>query len=101
MKKKLLHSLMALALLFGAGAASIQPAAAHDGRVAAGVAAGIIGLGLLGAYAASRDRAYYGGECYRGAPRCEWVEGRCYFNDYGDRVCRPGYERCLRPTICE
>ena len=60
MLKKIINSLMAVALMVGVTASTIQPAeAGRGGRVAAGVAAGIIGLGILGAYANARDREYY------------------------------------------
>lgn len=102
MFRKLLQSLMALTLLVGVGAMSVKPAeAGNGGRVVAGVAAGVIGLGILGAYANARERAYYDGGCYRGAPRCEWRPGRCFYTEYGERVCRRGYERCYRPTYCD
>jgi hypothetical protein len=101
MYRKIINVVMASALVAGVCAASVQPAEARRGSFAAGVAAGVIGLGLLGAYAHARDRVYYEGGCYRGPMRCEWTPGRCYYNDYGDRICRRGYERCYRPTYCD
>lgn len=102
MFRKLAHPLMALTLATVAvGAGSVQPAeAGRGGRAAAFVGGTIIGLGIAGAIASGRDRAYYGG-CYKGRPRCEWVDGPCYYNKYGDYVCRRGYERCYRPTYCD
>jgi hypothetical protein len=105
MIKKLMQSLMALALVVGVTASSVQPADAghRGGRVAAGVAAGIIGLGLLGAYANSRERHYYrsSGECYPGPEECGWTNRRCFENEWGDRVCRGGRWTCWRPTYCD
>lgn len=100
MLRKLVQVLMALTLAVGIGAGYVQPAGANGGRTAAIVGGTIIGLGVLGAYAHARDRAYYGG-CYRGPTRCEWVKGPCFYNRYGDYVCRRGYERCYRPTYCD
>lgn len=103
MMKKLMHALMALALVAGVTASSIQPAeAGRGGRFAAGVAAGVIGLGLLGAYAHSRDRHYYHArECYPGPEECGWTNRRCFTNSWGDRVCRGGRWTCWRPTYCD
>jgi hypothetical protein len=103
--KKIMHSLMALTLIVGVTASSIEPAeAGRGGRFAAGVAAGIIGLGLLGAYGHARDRDYYragGGDCYPGPEECGWVNRRCFENRYGDYVCRGGRWTCWRPTYCD
>ncbi|MCC7253039.1 hypothetical protein [Hyphomicrobium sp.] len=103
MIKKVMQALMALALVVGVTASSIQPAeAGRGGRVAAGIAAGIIGLGLLGAYAHERDRHYrYAGECYPGPEECGWKNRRCFTNSWGDRVCRGGRWTCWRPTYCD
>jgi hypothetical protein len=101
MMKKIMHALMALMLMAGV-TASIQPAeAGRGGRVAAGVAAGIIGLGLLGAYAHSRDRHYAHDECYPGPEECGWKNRRCFTNSWGDTVCRGGRWTCWRPTYCD
>ncbi len=107
MLKKLLGGVLAITLAFGAVASTYQPAeAGHRGRVAAGVAAGIIGLGILGAYAHARDRHYYRGysrvrECYPGPERCGYTRRRCFYNSWGDYVCRRGKYRCWRDTICD
>jgi hypothetical protein len=105
MLKKFLNSLMALALIAGVSASSIQPAeAGHGGRFAAGVAAGIIGLGVLGAIGHARDRDYYDardGGCYPGPEECGWRGRRCFENRYGDYVCRGGRWTCWRPTYCD
>jgi hypothetical protein len=104
MLKKILNSLMAIALMVGVTASTIQPAeAGRGGRVAAGVAAGIIGLGILGAFADSRDRGYYreSGGCYPGPEECGWRNRRCFINKWGDEVCRGGRWTCWRPTYCD
>lgn len=107
MFKKILGSLMAVALAFGAVASTYEPAEARHrgGRVAAGIAAGIIGLGILGAYANSRDRGYEyryrARECYPGPEQCGYGARRCFYNDWGDYVCRRGQWRCWREEICE
>lgn len=107
MIKKILGTLIALTLAIGVMTAQPSPAAAgHGGRVFAGVAAGIIGLGVLGALSAHAHerRGYYyssGGECYPGPERCGYASRRCFYNDWGDYVCRRGEYRCWRETICE
>lgn len=106
MLRKILHPVLALALAAGMAATSVQQAEARHGRgIAAGVAAGIIGLAILGA--ASRHRGHYyddyddGGGCYRGPRRCGWENRRCFENGYGDYVCRGGDYICRRPVICD
>ena len=106
MIRQILHCVMALTLAAGMAAASVDQAEAGRGRgVAAGVAAGIIGLGILGAAAHARDDyGYdedYDGGCYRGPRQCEYQNRRCYENDYGDTVCRGGDYVCHRPLICD
>lgn len=106
MIKKVLHPLMALVLAAGLAGASVQEAQARRGAgVAAGIAAGIIGLGILGAAANARGRDYYyddeGPACYRGERRCGWENRRCFENRYGDTVCRGGDWVCRRPLICD
>jgi hypothetical protein len=100
-----MQALMALSLVAGIAVSSVQPAeAGRGGRVAAGVAAGIIGLGLLGAYGHARERDYYyrsHGECYPGPEECGWTNRRCFTNSWGDRVCRGGRWTCWRPTYCD
>lgn len=106
MRKKLLHSSMALLLVAATGVTSMSTTAeAHRGRRAAGVVAGtIIGLGILGAAAAASDRGYgyryRGDRCYPGRQRCDVVGQRCHYNRYGEYVCRDDV-RCYRPTICD
>jgi hypothetical protein len=106
MIRQILHCVMALTLAAGMAAASVGEAEAGRGRgVAAGVAAGIIGLGILGAAANARDGyGYdddYDGGCYRGPRHCEWENRRCFENRYGDTVCRGGDYVCRRPMICD
>ena len=104
MLKKIMSAFVALALIVGVTASSPEPAEARGGRgVAAGIAAGIIGLGVLGAYAHARDRDYYAarGGCYPGPEECGWVNRRCFENRYGDVVCRGGRWTCWRPTYCD
>ena len=104
MMKKIMSALMAVMLVAGATVSTIEPAeAGRGGRVAAGVAAGIIGLGLLGAYAHERDRDYYYARerCHPGPEECGWKNRRCYTNSWGDTVCRGGRWTCWRPTYCD
>jgi hypothetical protein len=103
MLKKLTQSAMALTVVLGVGAASLQPAeAGRGGRVAAGVAAGLVAGTVLGAYAYGGPRYYgYGPACYTGPRQCDWVGRRCWYNGFGDYVCRGGAWRCWRPTICD
>ncbi len=103
MLKKFAQSAAALMLMLGIVAATIQPAEAHrrGGGVAAGLAIGtILGLGIAGAYAGPRYYDY-GPGCYRGPRQCDYVGRSCWFNSYGERICRGGEYRCWRPTICD
>lgn len=101
MFRKLGHVVVALALAVAIGTASAQPVEARGGRTAAIIGGTIIGLGVLGALSHARDRDYYYDGCYKGPLRCERVRGPCYYNKYGDYVCRRGHERCYRPTYCD
>ena len=103
MMKKIMSAAMALTLMVGATLTSVQPAEAGRRGVAAGVAAGIIGLGILGAYSHARDREYYraADDCYPGPEECGWTNRRCFVNSWGDRVCRGGRWTCWRPTYCD
>lgn len=108
MLEKLTHTAMALALVVGTSVVTAPQAEAHRrGGGAAGLVAGtIIGLGILGAYAASRDRDYYapnyysGGACYPGRPVCRVVGQLCGYNRYGEYRCRDDV-RCHRPSVCD
>ena len=100
MMKKLMQSAAALALVGGIFAATAQQAEAHrrGAGVAAGVAIGtILGLGIAGAYAGPR---YYGA-CYPGPRHCDYVGRSCWYNRWGERVCRGGEYRCWREQICD
>lgn len=105
MLKTIAHSLVAATLAVGVIASTAAPAdAGRGGRIAAGVAAGIIGLGILGAYAHARNRHYYDGGyggCYRGPRECGWSGRQCYENRWGDVVCRGGRYVCTRRTYCD
>jgi hypothetical protein len=104
MINKFISSLMAVAMVTSVGiSTAVQPAEAGGRNVGVGIAAGIIGLGILGAYANARDREHYrsSGGCYKGPEQCSWRDRHCFENRYGDYVCRGGVYRCYRPTICD
>lgn len=102
MMKTVASALLALTLVAGATVATVTEAeAGRGGRVAAGVAAGIIGLGILGAAAEARGDRYYEDACYPGREECRWKPRRCFENEYGDEVCRGGHYKCWRPTVCD
>jgi len=109
MMRRFGNAMMALAAATSMTLAAIPDAQARHGRgaaVGAGVAAGIIGLGILGAAAAARDRPRYysrydDGACYRGPLECRWTGRRCFENEFGDTICRGGREICERPLICD
>lgn len=107
MIRKFSQAALALVLATGMTLGTVPQAEAGRG-FGLGVAAGIIGLGVLGA-AANADR-YYGprhysryddGGCYPGPRECHWAGRRCFENDYGDTVCRGGRYVCERPLICD
>jgi len=103
MMKTLMTMALAAVTFFGATVMTIEDAEARRGRNI-GIAAGIIGLGILGAAAAAnaRDRHYErSGGCYPGPERCSWKNRHCFENRYGDYVCRGGRYTCHRPTICD
>lgn len=99
MLKKIAHMGLALALIAGASMTTASNAEAGGRRTAGIVAGSIIGLGVLGAYAASRDGGY-SRSCYPGRQRCEVVGQRCYYNRYGEHVCKDDV-RCWRPRVCD
>jgi hypothetical protein len=110
MLKKITHAVMALIVSMGVLASTAYDAEARRGRgIGLGIAAGIIGLGVLGAAAHANDRGprYYsrydddGEVCYRGRRECHWTGRRCFENDWGDTVCRGGRYVCERPLVCE
>jgi hypothetical protein len=102
MMKKIMQGAAAVALAAGIFVATAQDADAHrrGGGVAAGVAIGtILGLGIAGAYAGPR---YYDGPgCYAGPRHCDYVGRSCWFNRYGERICRGGEYRCWRERVCD
>lgn len=101
MLKKLMHMTAAVALLGAVTVQSTMPADARGGRAAGVVAGTIIGLGILGAAAASRDRDdYYRDTCYEGRRRCEVVGERCFYDRYGEYRCKDDV-RCWRPRHCD
>lgn len=102
MSKKIMHVSLALTLWVAAVAALSQPAEAHrrGGGIAAGVAVGtLLGLGIAGAYAGPRYDE--GPACYRGPRQCDYVGRSCWYNRYGEYVCRGGEYRCWRPMVCD
>jgi hypothetical protein len=103
MMKKIVQGAAALALVAGMVAATAPAADAHGrgGGVAAGLALGtILGLGIAGAYAGPR---YYadGPGCYPGPRQCGYAGRSCWYNRYGERICRGGEYRCWRPQVCD
>ena len=103
MIKKLMSIFLAIAIAAGVALSTSEPAEAQrrGGAVAAGVAAGIIGLGILGAAAAANQPRYYATPaCYHGPRECHYTGDRCWYNRYGEYVCRRGNYQCHRPLIC-
>lgn len=104
MLKKLIFSLLALTMAAGIVTSGSQPAEARRGGVVAGA---IIGGVVAGALIAGASRSYaspayaYGPGCYYGARRCEWADRHCFYNRFGDYVCRGGEYRCWRPRVCD
>ncbi len=62
----------------------------------------MIGLGILGAAAAANagPRYYRGGGCYPGPRECYRTQGSCFYNRFGEYVCRGGQMVCNRRMIC-
>jgi hypothetical protein len=89
--KKTLSAFLAVATIAGSFAASMPAAKADNGRIAAGVAGGLIGGALIGgAIAASRPAYGYGyapGPVYVEEPACRLVRER-FWDGYGWRVRR-------------
>jgi hypothetical protein len=88
--KKTICALFAVATVAGS-LVSVAPARADGGRIAAGVAGGLIGGALLGgAIAASRPAPVYGygpGPVYVDEPACRLVRQR-YWDGYDWRMRR-------------
>ena len=101
MFKKTVSMVMAVVSMVGLSLTAAAPAYADGRGVGVGIAAGIIGLGVLGAVANAREREYHREGCYRGPEECSWRDRRCFVNSYGDTVCRGGVYRCYRPTLCD
>lgn len=99
MLKSVMHAALALTLLAGTAVATSNDASARGGRTAGVVAGTIIGLGVLGAYAASREPGYHR-SCYPGRQRCDVVGQRCFYNRYGEYICKDDV-RCYRPQVCD
>ncbi|MGE3918996.1 MAG: hypothetical protein AB7F78_25185 [Hyphomicrobiaceae bacterium] len=97
---KSIKSIAVAGALLAATAITVAPPAEARGGRAAGVVAGtIIGLGVLGAYAATREPGYYR-SCYPGRQVCDVVGQRCWYNRYGEYRCRDDV-RCHRPRVCD
>ena len=91
---------LAVTLAAGSMLATTSSAEARRGYRGAGAIAGaVIGLGVLGAYAASRDRGHYR-SCYAGRQRCDVVGQRCWYSRHGEYVCKDDV-RCYRPQVCD
>jgi hypothetical protein len=102
MLKKILHSALAAGMALTVVVAATQPAEAHRRGFGPGLAVGaLLGLGIAGAYAGPRYYYDDGPACYRGPRQCEHVGRSCWYNSWGERVCRGGEYRCWRPTVCD
>lgn len=102
--KTFMSAMLAVTLAFGLAATTVSNAEAGGrGRgVAVGVAAGIIGLGILGAASEANARErYHDDRCYPGPEECGYGARRCYENEYGEEVCRRGRYTCWRRTVCD
>jgi hypothetical protein len=94
--RKTLMALAAVATLAVSAVAAPQAAEARNGRVAAGVAAGLIGGAIVGGAIASQNGyygpgyygpgyGYYGGPAYVAEPSC-FVQRQRFWDGYGWRV---------------
>lgn len=101
--KSVLKLFAALGLALALVVSTSPEAEARKGRgaaVAAGIAAGVIGLGILGA-AEAEARHSGGGGCYKGRRVCDVIERDCFYSRAGDYICPAPERRCYRPTICD
>ncbi len=99
--KKLVYAMLALVMALGAVVTSSQTAEARGrgGLVAGAIVGGVLAGALL---AGSSRRAYASGPvCHYGPRQCEWAGRHCFYNRFGDYVCRGGDYRCWRPRICD
>ena len=89
-------ALAAVATLAVSAVAAPQAAEARNGRIIAGVAAGLIGSAIVGGAIASHNGyygpgyygpgyGYYGGPVYVAEPSCFWQRQR-FWDGYGWRV---------------
>jgi hypothetical protein len=111
----MIRPILSLALATAVVAASSIPTATtaeagRGGRIALGIAGGIIAGSILGGYAYARPRyvygysgydSYDGPRCYRGPRQCDWSGRRCGYDRFGDYLCTRGEWRCWRPTVCD
>lgn len=91
--KKMISAFLAVAVTVGTFATAMPAAKADGGRIAAGVAGGLIGGALLGGAIASQRPAYgYGyapGPVYVEEPQCRLVAREPVWDGYGWRQRRP------------
>ena len=86
-------ALAAVATLAISAVAAPHSAEARGGRVAAGVAAGLLGGAIIGGAIASQNGyygpgyGYYGGPAYVVGPDCYWQRQR-FWDGYGWRIRR-------------
>lgn len=88
--KKTVSAILAVATLAGSIVTAMPAAKADGGRIAAGVAGGLIGGALIGGAIANANRPAYGyggGPVYVEEPQCRIVRER-YWDGYGWRVRR-------------
>lgn len=99
MRSKVAVGLLAVSTAAAALSGATVPAEAKNGRnVAIGVAAGLVTLGVIAGAANAGSRR----SCYTVGGGCHWREGKCFYNRYGDYVCRQGYQVCEpRRTVCD
>ncbi len=99
MFKTFKHLAMVGSFVAAATFVAAPQAEAGGGRTAGAVAGAIIGLGVLGAYAAARENRYER-SCYPGRQVCDVVGQRCWYNRYGEYRCKDDV-RCYRPRVCD